>query len=173
MKKGPADTMVNFGLGWRAIKKGKEGPMSLRDIDDKGNTRAVTVLDHEPEFLRQWNRIPLQQQAAIEAEINRRLDELISSPSPNWGSIMNTSIEGGKANPTTGVKGDWSGTVFEPIYTTACGYSEEQAGMLFGNVFKRIIIGRREPWVGIRFDPTFPQRGITLQGKTYFRPRGS
>ena len=29
-------------------------------------------------------------------------------------------------------------------------------------------MGRDENWVGVRMDPTFPNRGITLQGKTYF-----
>jgi hypothetical protein len=40
--------------------------------------------------------------------------------------------------------------------------------MFFGNVWKMVLIGRDEQWVGIRVDPTFPQRGITLQGKSYF-----
>jgi hypothetical protein len=82
-------------------------------------------------------------------------------------SITNTSIEGGKANPTTGIRGDWSGTVFHAIFET-CGRNEEVAGMFYGNVWKKVIIARPERWIGIRSDPTFPQRGITLQGKTYF-----
>jgi hypothetical protein len=75
-------------------------------------------------------------QTAIEAEMNRRLDALVAAPNPNWGSIMNTSIEGGRLNPQTGVTGDWTGTVFQPIYV-ACGFSEEQAGMFFGKVYKK------------------------------------
>ncbi len=146
--------------------------MSLRDIDENGRVRDVPRLDHEADFNRQWLLIPALERSAIETEINRRLDELLASPHPNWGSIMNTSIEGGRTNPNTGVRGDWSGTVFDPIYTTACGYSEMQAGLLFGNVWKKVIIGRDEAWIGIRSDPTFPQRGITLQGKTYFPDRG-
>lgn len=139
----------------------------LRDIDEAGRIRNVPSLEHEREFLRTWDLISPIEQAAIEDEINRRLDTLISSPNPNWGSIMNTSIEGGRPNPDTGIKGDWSGTVFDAIYQ-ACGQSEQQAGMFYGNVWKKMIIERPEPWVGIRSDPTFPQRGITLQGKTYF-----
>jgi hypothetical protein len=60
-----------------------------------------------------------------------------------------------------------AGTVFEPIFE-ACGFHESRAGMFFGNVWKRVIIGRRERWVGIRSEPIFPGRGITLEGKTYF-----
>lgn len=40
--------------------------------------------------------------------------------------------------------------------------------MFFGNVWKKVIIERQERWIGIRSAPTFPQRGISLQGKTYF-----
>ena len=144
--------------------------MALRDIDEKGNAREITQLDYEGDFERTWNRIPPRQRDAIEAEINRRLDELIHSPSPNWGSITNTSIEGGKTSPTTGKRGDWTGTVFEPIFE-ASGRSEEQAGMFYGTVWKRVIINRPELWIGIRSSetkPTFPQRGINLQGKSYF-----
>jgi hypothetical protein len=145
--------------------------MSLKDIEENGGVREVLRLDHLSDFNRQWLRIPPAQREAIEAEINRRLDDLLASPSPNWGSIMNTSIEGGRLNPVTGVRGDWTDTVFDPIYSVACGYSEAQAGLLFGNVWKKVIIAREEPWIGIRSDPTFPQRGITLQGKTYFPDR--
>jgi len=57
--------------------------------------------------------------------------------------------------------------IFQRIFE-ACGFNEELAGMFFGNVWKKVIIDRREHWAGIRTDPTFPQRGITLQGKSYF-----
>jgi hypothetical protein len=144
--------------------------MALRDIDENGNAREVLQLDHKRDFDRVWHSIPSQERDAIEAEINRRLDALIQSPDPNWGSITNTSIEGGRTNPNTGVRGDWSGTVFDAIFE-ACGRSEDLAGMFYGNVWKNVIIHRDELWIGIRSDPTFPQRGITLQGKSYFLAR--
>lgn len=141
--------------------------MALRDMDDKGNIRDVRKLDYEDEFNKRWLRISQERRDAIETEINRRLHELLESPNPKWGSIMNTSIEGGKANPHTGLRGDWSGTVFDPIYQV-CGESEEQAALMYGTVWKKVIIERAEPWVGLRADPTFPKQGITLQGKSYF-----
>ena len=107
------------------------------------------------------------QRTSIEAEINLRLDKLIANPNPNWGSITNTSIQGGRTNRDTGHRGDWSGTVFQPILE-AVGLNEELAGMFYGNLWKKVIIERPERWIGIRSDPTFPQRGITLEGKTYF-----
>jgi hypothetical protein len=141
--------------------------MALREIGEDGSAYEVSSLPHQGEFNRVWLSMTLSQRTAIEAEINRRLDELITSPDPNWGSITNTSIEGGKTNPNTGIRGDWAGTPFHAIFV-ACGRNQEVAGMFYGNAWKKVIIGRPEPWVGIRSDPTFPQRGITLQGKTYF-----
>jgi hypothetical protein len=55
---------------------------------------------------------------------------------------------------------------FQPIYEIACGMDEDRGGMFYGNVWKKVIIDRPELWIGIRSDPTFPQRGISLGGKT-------
>ena len=44
--------------------------------------------------------------------------------------------------------------------------NEEIAGMFYGNVWKKVIIERPELWIGIRSDPTFPRRGITLEAKS-------
>ncbi len=141
--------------------------MALREIGENGEVYDVSGLSHRHDFDQVWSSIPPPQRTAIEAEINHRLDELIASPDPSWGSITNTSIEGGKPNPVTGISGDWSGTVFHAIYE-ACGFNEELAGMFYGNVWKMVIIERQERWIGIRSDPTFPQRGISLMGKSYF-----
>lgn len=141
--------------------------MALREIDENGNAYEVFGLSYQRDFDRVWLSMTVLERNTIEAEIHRRLDELVASPNPNWGSITNTSIEGGKSSPVTGERGDWTGTAFEPIFE-ACGASEQQAGMFYGNVWKMVFIGRPELWVGIRSDPTFPRRGITLQGKTYF-----
>ena len=107
--------------------------MSLREIGDNGETYDVSDLSHRNAFDQIWLSMPIRQRTAIEAEINHRLDELTASPNPNWGSITNTSIEGGQPSPETGVKGDWSGTPFYAIYE-ACGLNGELAGMFYGNV---------------------------------------
>ena len=141
--------------------------MALREIGEDGGIHEVLGIGHQREFDRVWLAMTSSDRIAIEAEINRRLDRLIASPDPNWGSITNTSIEGGKTNPNSGIRGDWTGTVFQPIFL-ACGCNEDLAGMFFGNVWKKVIIERPDRWIGIRSDPTFPQRGVTLEGKTYF-----
>jgi len=141
--------------------------MTLREIGNKGETFDLKGLSHRGEFDLVWLSITPSERTAIEAEINRRLDHLISSPDPSWGSITNTSIEGGKINPNTGIRGDWSDGPFQAIYI-ACGLDEERAGMFYGNVWKKVIIEREERWIGIRSEPTFPNRGISLAGKSYF-----
>ena len=135
--------------------------MALRKIGEDDKVYCVNSLSHQNDFDRTWFLMTLTQRDEIEAEINHRLDSLITSPDPNWGAITNTSIEGGSTNPNTGIRGDWSGTVFQPIYD-ACGSNEKLAGMFYGNVWKKVIIDRQERWIGIRSDPTFPQRGVTL-----------
>ena len=81
--------------------------MALREIAEDGSMYDVPSLGHERDFDRTWLAMTFAQRTAIEAEINRRLDGLMTSPDPNWGSITNTSIEGGKPNPNSGVRGDW------------------------------------------------------------------
>jgi hypothetical protein len=138
--------------------------MPLYDVD---RGRVIEKLDYEHEFERDWSHISELEQRDILAQINGVLDALVASPDPNWGSITNTSIEGGKRNPLTGEPGDWRGTPFQAIFE-ACNHSEDRAAMLFGNIWKWVIVGRDEDWIGVRMDPTFPNRGATLQGKTYF-----
>ena len=146
----------------------------LRDMDEKGRMRDLTRLDYFSDFERQWAHYTEPEQLAIIQAIESKLDELVATPDSRWGAIMNTSIEGGKANPFNGTRGDWDGTPWAPIYER-CGRSEQQAALFFGLLWKWRIIERPETWVGIRSDPdsrpTFPNRGVTLQGKTYFLSR--
>ena len=147
----------------------------LRDIDENGGVREMHDIDYRERFDRKWNEFTAEEQRAIDTEINRLLDALIDDPDPNWGSIMNTSIEGSKVNPFNGEPGDWSGTPWQPIWEHH-GQSAEQAALFFGTLWKLRIIERPEQWIGVRNtddNPTFPNRGITLPGKTYFLRRGS
>lgn len=144
----------------------------LQDMDEKGHMRPMRKLDHEKEFIDVWEkRFTEDERLAMVKAVDGKLDQLIASPDKQWGSIMNTSIEGGKVNPFTGQPGDWSGTPWHPIWV-AHGYSDQQAGLFFGNLWKWRIIQRDEMWIGVRNTPdarpTFPSRGVTLGGKTYF-----
>lgn len=144
----------------------------LQDIDDKGGKRDVPVLDYWDDFNRQWQRYEPEERQAIIDTIDAKLDQLAATPDTRWGAILNTSIEGGQVNPFNGRPGDWEGTVWSPIYEHS-GQSEQQAALFFGLIWKWRVIEHRLLWIGIRTDPTFPQRGVTLQGKTYFLDRSS
>jgi hypothetical protein len=138
--------------------------------------REVTELDYRRDFENRWKDYTPQEKQAIIHAIDEKLDELVAAPPTRWGSIMNTSIEGGKVNPFNDRPGDWFGTPWAPIYEHS-GQSEEQAALFFGLLWKWRIIEHDKQWIGIRNDPvsrpTFPQKGVTLQGKTYFlaKPR--
>ena len=142
----------------------------LMDMDEYGGMRELNNIDYHGRFDLKWNEFTPQERQAIDAEINCLLDSLRDDPDPKWGSIMNTSIEGGKVNPFNGEPGDWTGTPWHPIWERH-GQSDEQAAFFFGTLWKLRIIERPEQWIGIRNAddrPTFPNRGITLTGKTYF-----
>ena len=142
----------------------------LRDIDASGGVREMHDIDYREQFDKKWDQFSDDEKESIDTEIKRLLDMLAEAHDPKWGSIMNTSIEGGKTNPFTGIPGDWSGTPWEPIWEHH-GHSDVQAALFFGTLWKLRIIERPESWVGIRTtsdSPTFPNRGINLEGKTYF-----
>jgi hypothetical protein len=50
-------------------------------------------------------------------------------------------------NQLTGIAGDWTGTPLEHIYES-CNQNVEEAGLMFGRLFKKIVIDRKEEWVG-------------------------
>jgi len=147
----------------------------LKDIDDKGGVREMHNIDYRERFDEKWNEFSVEERRVIDSEITRLLDTLLEDSDSKWGAIMNTSIEGGKANPFTGIPGDWSDTPWHPIWERH-GQSNEQAALFFGTLWKLRIIERSELWIGVRISdgrPTFPDRGINLAGKTYFLDRTS
>ena len=139
-------------------------------MDEKGGIRELKDIDYRAQFDRKWGEFTSDERRAIDAEIEHLLDALRDSPDPHWGSIMNTSIEGGKANPFNGLRGDWTGTAWHQIWERH-GRSDSQAALFFGTLWKLRIIERPEMWIGIRSSdsqPTFPNRRINLPGKSYF-----
>jgi len=100
----------------------------LKDMDEKGAMREMNDIDYRSQFDKKWKEFPPEEQQAINAEITRVLDALRDSPDLLWGSIMNTSIEGGKVNPFNGLRGDWTGTPWEPIWERH-GRSDQQAAL--------------------------------------------
>ena len=58
---------------------------------------------------------------------------------------------------------DWSDTVWEPIYSKACGYDEEYAAQFFGLLVCQVLIDREEVWYFIKQD--------IARGMIYFREK--
>ena len=107
----------------------------LTDIDENGGVREMDDIDYRERLDMKWNEFTRAEKRAIDNQIKRLLDSLIDDPDPNWGSIMNTSIEGGKVNPFNGEPGDWSGTPWQPIWEHH-GRSAELAALFSGTRWK-------------------------------------
>lgn len=145
----------------------------LIEVTDRGTYPVKRLAaKHLADFHFWYDRLTARQRRDMERAIDRQLDEYAAHPHPRWGSIFNTSIEGSKASPVTGVRGDWTGTPFEPLYT-ACNEDEDLAAMIFGTLYKLRVIDHPREWFGVRNtvdQPTFPSKDMTLAGKTYFLP---
>ncbi len=59
---------------------------------------------------------------------------------------------------------DWSGTVWEPIYTKACGFEFDHAAQFFGLLVCQVLIDREEEWY-------FIKQETAARGMIYFRPQ--
>ena len=145
--------------------------MALEDMTETGGLRTVLELEYVEDFNAKWRQYTPDEQAAINAEINARLDELVATPDARWPVITNTSIEGGRVNPFNGKRGDWTGTPYHAIWVRS-GRDDRRAALFFGQIWKKRIIEHKEDWIGYRSDgvtrQTFPNKGISLDGKSYF-----
>ena len=59
---------------------------------------------------------------------------------------------------------DWTGTVWEPIYTKACGFDFDHAAQFFGLLVCQALIDRKETWY-------FIKQESAAKGMIYFRPQ--
>jgi len=58
---------------------------------------------------------------------------------------------------------DWSNTVWDAIYSKACGYDEEFSAKFFGLLLCQVLINREETWFFIKQD--------VARGMIYFREK--
>lgn len=60
---------------------------------------------------------------------------------------------------------DWIGTVFQPIYETACHHDEEAAAKFFGLILWHVMLERDEAWGFDRYE----KNNVPIEGLTYFK----
>ena len=79
---------------------------------------------------------------------------------------LNKRIIGKEIQTTSWIPGsDWSGTVWEPIYTKACLGNEEDSGLCFGLLVWVVMMRRPETWAFGRY----AKDGIPVRDLTYFQ----
>jgi len=79
---------------------------------------------------------------------------------------LNSRISGNEVQTSSWIPGsDWSGTVWEPIYTKACQGNETESGLCFGLIVWVVMMERPEAWAFGRYE----KDGIPIRGLTYFR----
>jgi len=60
---------------------------------------------------------------------------------------------------------NWMGTVYQPIYDTACRHDQDAAARFFGLILWHVMLDREEVWSFGRYE----KDNIPIEGLTYFR----
>lgn len=110
---------------------------------------VATDMPYREQFDRLVKRIPAEELELMVNELNRLFDETEIQTS-SW-------IPGG----------DWTDTIWAPIYFKACGENFEVSAKFFGQLVFLVAMERPEKWnTGRFFDDDVTKKG----GRTYFRP---
>jgi hypothetical protein len=122
-----------------------------------GDLQVAASVPHDSENRPLISNIPPQELAAIIDELNRRIDEVVDSPTE---LITAGWIPGN----------DWTGTIWEPIFT-ACRYNFDRSGMVFGALVFEVMMNRPEDWSLGKYQVN----GRDIGSNTYFRifPKGN
>lgn len=109
--------------------------------------RYVEDIPHKSAYERWINRIAPDELSTIRRVLNERID---------GDEIHTSSWMPGK---------DWTGSVFMPIYETACQRDEDAAAMCFGLILWDVLLHRGDVWGFGRYE----RSGFPISGLTYFR----
>ncbi|OQA95611.1 MAG: hypothetical protein BWY23_02359 [Spirochaetes bacterium ADurb.Bin218] len=107
----------------------------------------IDYIPHSKEFYYFKNRLSDEEFNLIVKELNSRIDT---------NEIHTSSWMPGS---------DWTGTVYEPIYTKACKNDFENSAKFFGLILWYVIMNRPEKWSFGRYY----KNEIPIRGLTYFR----
>jgi len=111
------------------------------------NQQYIKKIPYEQDFRRWRSKLAPSEFAAIQSELNARID----------GNEIHTSswIPGN----------DWSGTVYDPIYRKACDGDASASGKCFGLFLWVTLMERGEAWAFGRYE----KNGVPIEGLTYFK----
>lgn len=119
----------------------------LFTIDKNGTLNPINYIPHEEDFNFWRNRLTDDEFNAIIETLNNRIN---SSQIETAGWIPGNN---------------WSGSVYEPIYSKACNLDEEQSGLCFGLFVWFVFLNRDDAWSFGRYEIN----NIPIQSLTYFR----
>jgi len=117
--------------------------MPLYSVDDK---KIITTIPYNKKYRLYRSRLTNAEYDAIVDELNRRIDS-------------------NEVHTSSWIPGsDWTGTVYEPIYTKACNYDVDEAGKCFGLFLWVVMMNRPENWSFGHYK----KKDIPIEGLTYF-----
>lgn len=114
---------------------------------DPTTKKNITTIPHLAAYRAWCGKLTGAELRAIKDELNARID----------GSDIHTSSWMPGA--------DWTETVFDPIYTTACSMNEDAAAKMFGLILWDVMLNREETWACGRYQ----KDGVDIEGMTYFQ----
>lgn len=114
---------------------------------DGGSPKPITRLPHEKDFKIWRGRLPDAEYQAIVDELRHR-------------------IEGGEVHTSSWLPGaNWEGTVFHPIFKTACRGNYDRSSLFFGLIVWKMFMDHEDDWSFGRYE----KDGEQIRGITYFR----
>lgn len=114
---------------------------------DVENREPISRIPHRDDFERWCARLPDEDYAAIVEELNAKID-------------------GDEVHTSSWMPGsDWTGTVFQPIYSKACNHDVDAAARFFGLILWVVMQERPDCWAFGRYE----RDGVLIEGLTYFR----
>lgn len=109
--------------------------------------RYIHEIPHEKDYRRWRKNLTDEQFEAIRAELRGKID-------------------GGEIHTSSWIPGnDWSGTVYDPIYTVACEMSHAESGKCFGLFLWIVLQEHPDTWAFGRYE----KNGVPINGLTYFK----
>jgi len=121
----------------------------LHAINDDGSLKEINYIPHKEMYDLWRSRLTVLEYDSIV----KQLDSL---------------IEGEEIKTAGWIPGnDWSDTVYEPIYSKACNYNEEQSGLCFGLFVWVVFMEREDHWSFGHYKAN----NIPIRSMTYFKIR--